>query len=266
MKFTQLQAELSATGISASQWQSAMDSAERIEKLTTDQGIFWLKKAAPARGIFRYHALNFFAWAMRLPLLKAVPQPGGEAAIDVELKRIQSLHQAGVLVPRVVAHRADWMLIEHVGESIVKTMKQADTTQAKRQQLFALCLQALKQLHSKDLCLSQGFVRNLLIDPVSRRIAFVDFEDNPLAVMSLPEAQARDLLLLATSTARFFVDDVAFFEQQIKTFLTGHDPQMVAALKITTDRLQWLTRIPFQGFFGHDYQKLKVGILALKGL
>ena len=104
MKFTQLQAELSATGISASQWQSAMDSAERIEKLTTDQGIFWLKKAAPARGIFRYHALNFFAWAMRLPLLKAVPQPGGEAAIDVELKRIQSLHQAGVLVPRVVAH------------------------------------------------------------------------------------------------------------------------------------------------------------------
>lgn len=266
MNFAQLPNELLTTGINARQWQAAMDSPQRIEKLTTKQGTYWLKKAAPARGIFRYHALNFFAWALRLPLLKAAPHPGGEAAIAVELKRLQSLHQAGALVPRVVAHRADWILIEHVGESIVKTMKQADTPQATRRQLFALCLQGLKQLHRQDLCLSQGFVRNLLIDPVSQRIAFVDFEDNPLAVMSLPEAQARDLLLLATSTARFFVEDAAFFEQQIKTFLTGHDPQMVAALKTTTDRLQWLTRIPFQGLFGHDYQKLKVGILALKGL
>ena len=60
-------------------------------------------KAAPARGIFRYHALNLFSWLLRLPLLKAVPQPGGQAAIANEVKRIHALTAAGVPVAPLVA-------------------------------------------------------------------------------------------------------------------------------------------------------------------
>jgi tRNA A-37 threonylcarbamoyl transferase component Bud32 len=261
-----INATLAKLNISASQWQTAMQSTERIEKITTEQGAYWLKKAAPARGIFRYYALNLFSWLLRLPLLKAVPQPGGKEAIANEVRRLKSLRATGVLVPEVLAYDDDWLLIEHIGASIVKTLKQQSTDQKTRQQLFSQCLNAIKNLHQQQQYLSQGFVRNMLLDEASNDIAFIDFEDDPLAVMTLPEAQARDLLLLVNSTARFFVDDQDYFNQAIQNFLEDHDQAMIEALQTTTRKMQWIANIPFQKLFGHDYQKLKVGILALKDI
>lgn len=265
MVSTALKAQLEQHGIAICKWRTAMDSAARIEKITVAGGDFWLKKAAPPRGVFRYHALNLFSWMLRLPLLKAVPQPGGDAAIKNEIKRLQALASMGVLVPQIIAYDSSWLLIKDAGQSIIKTMKQNETTQSCRQQLFMACLTAIKSLHLKDQYLSQGFVRNMLLaDEAAMQVAFIDFEDDPLDVMNLAEAQARDVLLLVNSTARFFVDDHEFFSNSIQQFMTGHSPEMVAALRTTTQRMQWITKIPFQKLFGHDYRKLKTGILALR--
>lgn len=257
---------LNELNITEDQWTRAQDSPERIEKLKGKSGNYWLKKTAPARGVFRYHALNLFSWVLRLPLLKAVPQPGGELAIANELQRLTALKDAGVLVPEVLAHDKNWLLIEDIGQSIVKVMKQPDTPQLERQVLFQQCLDAIKTLHHNKQYLSQGFVRNMLLSETTQQVAFIDFEDDPLEVMSLVEAQARDLLLLVNSTARFFINDQVFFQQAIQSFLQNHDKGMIKALKQTCHRMQWITKIPFQKLFGHDYQKLKVGILALKDI
>ena len=203
---------------------------------------------------------------MRLPLLKAVPQPGGNQAISNEVKRIKQLNTAGVLVPLIVAFDNNWLLIKNAGHSIVDQMKDSTVSQSTKQQLFQSCLSAIKSLHQNQQYLSQGFIRNMLVDSHSNQIAFIDFEDDPLEVMSLPQAQARDLLLLVNSTARFFVEDIEFFNRAIQQFIKDHDPDMVKALKTTADSLQWITKVPFQGLWGHDYQKLKVGILALKNI
>lgn len=267
MVSTEMKAQLEQQGIAVCQWRTAMDSSARIEKLSSEQGSFWLKKAAPARGVFRYHALNLFSWLLRLPLLKAVPQPGGDAAIKNEIKRIEDLAEQGVLVPKIIAHDTGWLLIKDVGSSIIREMKQKNTKQARRQDLFNACLHAIKALHQQDQYLSQGFIRNMLLcDEKSMQVAFIDFEDDPLSVMSLAAAQARDVLLLVNSTARFFIDDGEFFNASIQQFMQGHKPEMVLALRTTANRMQWITKVPFQGLLGHDYQKLKVGILALKDL
>lgn len=257
---------LKQLGISEQSWSAAMQSAERIEKLDTPKGCFWLKKAAPARGVFRYHALNLFSWLLRLPLLKAVPQPGGAQAVATEVNRLEQLTSAGITVPSVVAKSTDWLLINDVGVSIIKIMKQPSTTQSTQQQLFQMCLDAIKLLHQQGQYLSQGFIRNMLWVKAEDKVAFIDFEDDPLEVMTLAEAQARDLLLLVNSTARFFVNDPTFFQHSIQRFIADHDNAMVQSLRITTQRMQWVTRIPFQKLLGHDYQKLKVGIAALKDI
>jgi len=263
----QLKTQLEQHGIAICKWRTAMDSNQRIAKITNKQGSYWLKKAAPSRGVFRYHALNLFSRLLRLPLLKAVTQPGGNTAIANEIKRIQSLASLGILVPEIVAYADSWFLIKDIGTSIIKTMKQKSTTQNRRQQLFIACLKAIKHVHNRNQYLSQAFIRNLLLhDEQSMQVAFIDFEDDPLSVMNLAQAQARDVLLLVNSTARFFVEDAAFFIDSIQKFLTGHDPEMIEALRTTANRMQWITRIPFQKLFGHDYQKLKTGILALKNL
>ncbi len=267
METAALSSLLKQHGMAIHQWRTAMDSPQRIEKITTKQGSYWLKKSAPARGVFRYHALNFFSWMLRLPLLKAVPQPGGSEAIQTEIRRIKSLAANDINVPELVACDEDWLLIKDVGQSIINNMKQPDTSQQTRRLLFTACLEAIKALHLQQQYLSQGFIRNMLLVKESPlTIAFIDFEDDPLQVMSLAEAQARDVLLLVNSTARFFVDEQDFFNEAIQNFMTGHDAAVVEALRITAKRMQWITRVPFQSLLGHDYQKLKVGILALQDI
>ena len=193
----QFKTQLEQHGITICQWRTAMDANERITKITTEQGNFWLKKAAPARGVFRYHTLNLFSRMLRLPLLKAVLQPGGNAAIKNEIHRIQTFASQGVLVPEIIFYDDSWFLINDIGVSIIKIMKQKQTSQIKRQQLFTACLEAIKHLHNKDQYLSQAFIRNMLLhDKTTRQVAFIDFEDDPLTVMSLAEAQARDVMLL----------------------------------------------------------------------
>jgi len=65
-------------------WQTALDSKERIENIKSQDGtVYWLKKSAPARGVVRYWVLNFFAKILRTPLLKAVPQKGGQIALKI---------------------------------------------------------------------------------------------------------------------------------------------------------------------------------------
>lgn len=267
MESNQLKALLTQHGVTWSQWQEAMDSEDRIVAIITNQGNYWLKKAAPARGFFRYHALNLFSRILRLPLLKAVPQPGGNAAIQTGVNRIKALDSCDVLVPQIIIHDDSWLLTRDVGTSIIDELKSTATHQARRQQLFKACLSSIKEVHLKNQYLSQAFIRNMLLhNEQSMQVAFIDFEDDPLTVMGLPEAQARDVLLFVNSTARFFVEDDIFFNNSIQQFLSGHDATMITALRSTASRLQWITRIPLQKLFGHDYQKLKTGILALKKL
>lgn len=254
--------------IDQSKWEQALASKERIERITTNNGkVFWLKKSAPARGVFRYYALNLFSKLLRVPLLKAVPQKGGQIALDLEVKRINALSKNSILVPEIVAKDKGWILLKDLGESIIDDFKNNRQDKPRAQKLFTHCLVAIKQLHHKGQYMSQGFARNMLKvsnEPVE--IGFIDFEDDPLTVMNLAQAQARDLILFINSTARFFVKDRKFFQHQIHKFLDGHNLDVISNIKKTNDSLLWVTKLPFQKALGHDYQKLKIGILALHNL
>lgn len=251
--------------IADDKWQDALGSEDRIVKIMSTTGhCFWLKKSAPARGIFRYHLLNLFSKLLRTPLLKAVPQKGGQIALDIEIQRIKQLKENGILVPDICAVSPGWLLIKDLGTSIIDDMKSNRSNQNRMRQLFSTCLTAIKRLHMADQYMSQGFVRNMLmVDEDKGEIGFIDFEDDPLTVMNLQQAQARDLLLFINSTARFFVKDSEYFKQQIHTFLDGHNEKVIASIKNTNDKMLWITKLPFQKILGHDYQKLKIGILAL---
>ena len=53
----------------------------------------------------------------RLDIIKPVPNPGGEAAIATEARRLKTLAAAGLRVPAVLAQQADGLLISDLGES-----------------------------------------------------------------------------------------------------------------------------------------------------
>ncbi|VAW49605.1 hypothetical protein MNBD_GAMMA03-900, partial [hydrothermal vent metagenome] len=52
--------------IDQQQWQQALKSTERIERITTNsEEVYWLKKSTPSRGVLRYYALNLFSKLLR---------------------------------------------------------------------------------------------------------------------------------------------------------------------------------------------------------
>jgi len=257
--------EITELSIDKNTWQDAIDSIERIEAITSQTGQkYWLKKSAPARGYFRYMAMNIFSKLLRTPLLKAVPQQGGQVALDLEIQRIEKLKSNGVVVPEIAAYAPGWILLKDLGVSIIDDMKTNRADQHRIRKLFSICLVAIKKLHDADQYMSQGFVRNMLIvDEKNSVVGFIDFEDDPLTVMNLQQAQARDLMLFINSTARFFVSDSEFFKQEIHAFFDGHNEKVIASIKNTNNKMLWITKLPFQKALGHDYQKLKVGIQAL---
>jgi tRNA A-37 threonylcarbamoyl transferase component Bud32 len=68
--------------------------------------------------------------------------------------------------------------------------------------LVARGTRALVQVHRSGAYLGQAVARNIVL--TGSGVGFIDFEEDPLEVMSLGEAQARDWLLFSSSIARYY--------------------------------------------------------------
>ena len=167
----------------------------------------WLKKAGPRHGKLRYHLLAAIAGALRLDVLKPVPNPGGEAAIAIEAERLRQLGAAGLRVPAVLAQQADGLLISDLGQSgrppVVLQERLDQAAAAGPAALLATWregLAAIALVHARQTYLSQAFDRNLVQCP-DGTIGYIDFEDDPGETLPLAECQARDWLSYLHSTA-----------------------------------------------------------------
>lgn len=174
------------------------------------QGRVWLKRGRPKRSALIYAVLNGVATGIRLPWLKTSGSAaaGGRVSTAVELRRLQELRQAGVLVPQVLAHTEDAILMQDIGAPADSSVSlehaiNSHFTQGHLDAALAYWqqgLQALQRLHHKDQYVSQAFSRNMVLD-ASGTPGFVDFEDDPLEVMTLLNCKTRDLLCYLHSTA-----------------------------------------------------------------
>ena len=167
----------------------------------------WLKKAGPRHGLWGYRALGLLARAARLPLLHPVPNLGGEQAIATEARRLRDLARRGLRVPAVLAQQPEGLLLAHLGRPGQPTPSLGDEIEramaAGPEVVLALWLeglQALSYVHATGTSLSQAFARNLVRCP-DGTVGYIDFEDDPVAVLPLAHCQARDALCFVHSTA-----------------------------------------------------------------
>ncbi|MBS0506109.1 MAG: hypothetical protein JSR53_01870 [Proteobacteria bacterium] len=227
----------------------------------------WLKRAGPRHGMWRYRLLGAAAGALRLPVLRPVPNLGGRAAIATELARLRTLGALGLRVPQVLAACADAFLMRDLGAPGRPTPSLGDEIEGAVGAgpgavlaLWRLGLQTLDAVHGQQQCLSQAFARNMVrcADGV---IACIDFEDDPSSALPLVLCQLRDALAYVHSTALALLQAGA--QQQARDIwgawlaqpLRGADFQ--AALQATLGRLAWLRHLPQDRRWGRDAQRLR---------
>lgn len=215
---------------------------QRVELFhDTSEGSAIVKGQRAARPAWRYRLLNGFARLVGLQGLKAAPAHGGARAQAIEVERLQRLAAAGVAVPRVLHVDDEFFVQSWLGDARLDRLLKREGALAWWQR----GLRTLVDLHARGQYLSQAFARNFIAS--GDALAMIDFEDDPLEVMTLDEAQARDWLAYLHSSALAFrlkppaahADCVALLRAELAR---EREPvrQLVAH---TARRLRWVQRL-----------------------
>ena len=163
----------------------------------------WLKAYAQDDGRrLSLGLLDALARRLDIEVLRPPPHPGGGAAKRIEARRIGELAALGVRVPRVLGEGDSTLLLSDLGTTLAAHLRAAEDACAV-DALTTRVIDAIAAAHARGAYFGQLVPRNITLDD-SGRVGFIDFEEDPLEVMSLPQAQARDWLLFAFGMAKYY--------------------------------------------------------------
>ena len=234
--------------------------AKRVEVFDLPEGKVLVKGQRATRSPWPHRLMNMLAWMAGVPYIKAVPVHGGARSQKIEIMRLHALRAAGLPVPRVYHVAPDYFVMAYLGSGDLALRLREQGPQG-----FDLWLAAMEQLllvHVRGQHLSQCFARNII---VSRSFeGFIDFEDDPLEVMTLVEAQARDWLIYLQSTLWNLALDVTRLDAALRSVLGRESAPVREVLRHAARRLAWLRWLPTRReVWGKDFVSLQAVAAAL---
>ncbi|MDH0373193.1 hypothetical protein M2J84_17805 [Comamonas aquatica] len=236
-----------------------------VMRYDVDGESLWVKRAGATVPGWRLRVLGAAAKALRMPVLTPVPNPGGRAAMAIEVARLQDLQRRGLRVPTVLAHCADGFVMRHLGAPGQETPNLGNAMEEAMPRgahavlaLWKQGLQAIAKVHKAGTCLSQAFARNLVRCP-DGVIGYIDFEDDPAAHLPLAVCQVRDALCYAHSTAWILAQAGALepARAQWQAWVSTLSPDARELLHASIARMAWAGRLPDSRRLGRDAQRLR---------
>ena len=232
----------------------------RVEIFDLPEGQVLVKGQRAPRSLWPHRVLNWFAKLARVPYIKAVPVHGGARSQDIELRRLAALAAAGVPVPAVRHVAPDYFVMDYLGHKDL-----AVTLREQGMAAFGLWRAGLEQLllvHARGQYLSQCFARNMIVS--DKFDGLIDFEDDPLEVMTLVQAQARDWLIYLQSTLVNLAAEPSLLDDALCQVLQQESAGVRAVLRHAAGRLAWLRWLPTsRHVWGKDFVSLQAVAAAL---
>ncbi len=227
---------------------------KRVEVLDLPEGRMLVKGQRPRRSPWPHRVLNIFAWMAGVPYLKAVTVHGGARSQAIEIARLQALRQSGLAVPEVHHAATDYFVMSYLGSN--------DLARALREQgsdafdLWMAAMTHLLQVHACGQYMSQCFARNIIVSDTFR--GMIDFEDDPLEVMTLEQAQGRDWLIFLQSSLYNLGLEPGRLDTALRSVLEQELPQVRRVLAHAARRLSWLRFLPTnRKIWGKDFVSLQ---------
>lgn len=218
--------------------------AKRVEVFDLPEGKVIVKGHRPLRGPWRHRILNALATLFRAPMMKAVPVHGGARSQEVELARLAQLQAAGQPVPRVMHVAPDYFVMNYLGSSHLAGVLSGQGFAAYA--LWRTVAEQIVQVHAAGQYLSQCFGRNMIVDRTQgiRFAGMIDFEDDPLEVLSLQQAQVRDWLVFLQSTVWALNAPPTVLRTALQELLGKESPALREAVLQSAHQLRWLRHFP----------------------
>ena len=194
-----------------------------------DEGgrVFWVKRAdAPKKRI--WHRLqSVIALSLRTGILRPTAGPGGAAALHAEAQRLRAFAAAGLPVPDILAEEDTLLILSDIGPAVAELLR-ADPDPVRRYSLMEHAALALAALHTGGRAHGRPYLRDMTW--ADGKIGFLDLEEDPLSVMPLHQAQARDVWIFLCAAARHTDDDG--LEALFRAYTRRHrDPAQAESLR-----------------------------------
>ena len=205
-------------------------SAPRISKVTIDGQVLWLKdfdQTSPSK----WRSLQQAAFLVtRLEILRPVPSPAGVEGCEHEIEAMRRFREAGARVPEIRWRRGAAIAITDIGETL--RLMEARGGQAAIEGGAIAAAGELSRIHAHGLAHGRPILRNLTWDGAA--IGFLDFEEQPMSVMSREAAQARDILLLLASLGRRNSKELvkAAFDAYATAMPPGVEPELLRVTRL----------------------------------
>lgn len=197
----------------------------------------WRKQFGGRERRWRLRLLGLLVSCLGLTALRPPPHPVGAAACTVEARRLRQLAALGVPVPRILEQGPSHLILSDMGQTLAGRLRDSEPAEALC--WFKRAAQAVADVHRLGSYLGQPQARNITVD-ARGDIGFLDFEEDPGAIMGLANAQVRDWLLFMAGTAHHLPQDGVELGHCLRPVLDQAAPKVVDGVRKTARRLGFL--------------------------
>lgn len=229
----------------------------RIARLDLSFGAVWIKRYGTERAAIGRGLRTLLARITGQAFLR--PSPGCDAAgmAAREVRRSAAFAGKGMPVPGLLFAGGATLVLADAAPNVagrLKTLRDEDP--AAHEALLIRCASDLGALHAAGLCHGRPHPRDFFL--VGERIGFLDFEEEPEAVMPLAAAQARDLWLLFLQIVPRALSGTRTADEALAAWTAAAPAEAHAELVLLVAFLAkflWLTRLIGRVHMGSDLRR-----------
>lgn len=175
--------------------QALLESDRRIFQLNLSAGSVWIKRQGTEKAPWWVKLQSLLSSALPYAFLRPSPILAPAVMMAREKRGMIEFAKKGFPVPEIIYSSQTAIVLGDVGPTVQRILKTKRIAQEPdHDALLVDCAAAIGDLHAAGLCHGRPHVRDFFMR--DGRIGFMDFEEEPQAVMPLQTAQARDLWLL----------------------------------------------------------------------
>lgn len=174
--------------------------ASRTIRGELDGRVLWIKQTVPPKARIWHRLQKILAALFAKPILRGTVSEGRAENLRAEAKRLQDFAACGFHVPEVLAVYDEFMVMVDAGPQLRAALDETKDT-ALREQTLLCAIRALADLHAGGLAHGRPYVRDMTWD--GKQIGFLDLEEDPVKVMPLAAAQARDVWIFLSAASRY---------------------------------------------------------------
>jgi len=175
-----------------------LPNSPRIKAFEWHGKKYWLKKST-------LHKFYYLEWlgreigALTIPITFLKPTPyRTKSPLDIEKGRLLQCEQLNIKCPRLVEYDKDWLIATDEGVSAEDCIRRLPANQ--KYEFVLKLLRTILDNQKKGFYHGRYYLRDMLISSKGE-ISVFDFEENPLYIMNLEEAKAREIFHFIVSVS-----------------------------------------------------------------